>query len=150
MNQLNSLIIEGNVVRPPELREPKAGFKVCTVQLAVNRFYRNARGEGVNEVSYFNVETYGKMAEVCGQKCSKGRGLRIVGRLKQERWLKADGHTTSRVIIIAEHIEFKKLAAKPTSPDEMQAMADANMSSAGQDIDIESIEEEEEETVAVF
>ncbi len=148
MNQLNSLIIEGNVVRAPELREPKAGFKVCAIQLAVNRFYRNARGEGVNEVSYFTIETYGKMAEICQQKCSKGRGLRIVGRLKQERWVKADGRTTSRVIIIAEHIEFKKLAAKPTSSADMQAMAEANMSSAGQDVDLESFEEEE--AVAVF
>ena len=72
MNQLNSVIIEGNITRTPELREPKDGFKVCTIPIAVNRFYRNSKGDGMNEVSYFNVETYGKMAEVCMEKCNKG------------------------------------------------------------------------------
>ena len=96
MNQLNSLIIEGNVVRTPELKEPKDGFKVCTIPLAVNRFYRNAKGDGVNEVSFFDVETFGKMAEICYKKCGKGRGLRVVGRLRQARWVKSDGHNTRK------------------------------------------------------
>ena len=95
MNQLNSLIIEGNVTRVPELREPSKGFKVCTIPLAVNRFYKNRNGEGVNEVSYFNVETYDKMAEICMEKCEKGRGLRVVGRLKQDRWKTNDGKSSS-------------------------------------------------------
>ena len=147
MNQLNSLIIEGNVVRNPELREPKKGFKVCTIPLAVNRFYRNAKGDGVNEVSFFDVETCGKMAEVCSQKCDKGRGLRIVGRLKQDRWTKADGHNTSRVSIIAEHIEFKKRAAKQEPTEDLQAIAEATRAAAEQDISLESVLSDEEAIV---
>ena len=38
MNQLNSLIIEGNVTRSPVFREPAEGFKVCTIPLAVTAF----------------------------------------------------------------------------------------------------------------
>ncbi len=139
MNQLNSLIIEGNVVRAPELREPKDGFKVCTIPLAVNRFYRNAKGDGVNEVSFFDVETFGKMAEVCYKKCGKGRGLRVVGRLRQARWVKSDGHNTSKISIIAEHIEFKKKVVKQESSEDMQGIADATRAAAEQDVNIENI-----------
>lgn len=139
MNQLNSLIIEGNVVRVPELREPKDGFKVCTIPLAVNRFYRNAKGDGVNEVSFFDVETFGKMAEICYKKCGKGRGLRVVGRLRQARWVKSDGHNTSKISIIAEHIEFKKKVVKQESSEDMQGIADATRAAAEQDVNIENI-----------
>ena len=48
MNQLNSLIIEGNVVRQAELSEPTAGFKVCKFPVAVDRWYKNRNGEGVS------------------------------------------------------------------------------------------------------
>ena len=139
MNQLNSLIIEGNVVRAPELKEPKDGFKVCTIPLAVNRFYRNAKGDGVNEVSFFDVETFGKMAEICYKKCGKGRGLRVVGRLRQARWVKSDGHNTSKISIIAEHIEFKKKVVKQESSEDMQGIADATRAAAEQDVNIENI-----------
>ena len=139
MNQLNSLIIEGNVVRTPELKEPKDGFKVCTIPLAVNRFYRNAKGDGVNEVSFFDVETFGKMAEICYKKCGKGRGLRVVGRLRQARWVKSDGHNTSKISIIAEHIEFKKEVIEQEPSEEMQGIADATRAAASQDVNIENI-----------
>ena len=33
MNQLNSLIIEGNIVRNAELKEPAKDFKVCRFKI---------------------------------------------------------------------------------------------------------------------
>jgi single-strand DNA-binding protein len=44
---------------------------------------------------------------VCGEYLKKGRGVRVVGRLKQDRWTDPDGKPHSRVEIIAEHVEFK-------------------------------------------
>jgi single-strand DNA-binding protein len=44
---------------------------------------------------------------VCGEYLKKGRGVRVVGRLKQDRWADADGKAHSRVEIVAEHVEFK-------------------------------------------
>lgn len=155
MNQLNSLIIEGNVTRDPELREPSPDFKVCTIPLAVNRFYKNNKGEGVNEVSYFDIETYGKMAEVCMKNCDKGRGLRVVGRLKQNRWKTNEGKSASRISIIAEHIEFKKRISKTESEEDLKAIADANEASIESELAMEAQEnsiykEEQIEESTVF
>jgi len=33
--------------------------------------------------------------------------VRVVGRLKQDRWSDPDGKPHSRVLVIAEHVEFK-------------------------------------------
>ena len=113
MNQLNSLIIEGNCVDKATVSEPEAGFKVCKFTVGVNRLFKNLNGEEVSEVSYFDAECYGKMAEICEGRIEKGKGLRIVGRMKQDRWTDPTGKNLSKVFIVCEHIEFK--ACKETA-----------------------------------
>jgi single-strand DNA-binding protein len=58
-------------------------------------------------VSYFDVTTWSRLAEVCGEYLKKGRGVRVVGRLKQDRWTSPEGQGRSKVSIVAEHVEFK-------------------------------------------
>lgn len=106
MNQLNSIILEGNVVKKAEFSEPKTGFQVCKFPLAVNRRTKTPDGETKEEVSYFDVETYGEMAESCYKWCDRGQGVRVVGRLKQSRW-EENNVTRSKVYVIAEHVEYK-------------------------------------------
>lgn len=110
MNQLNSIILEGNVVRQGELSEPAKGFKVCKFPMAVNRFTKSSNGDFSEEVSFFDVEAYGKMAEICEKNTIKGRGVRVVGRLKQNRWKDNDGKNQSKIIVVAEHCEYKPKA----------------------------------------
>jgi single-strand DNA-binding protein len=73
------------------------------------------------EVSFFNVETWAKLAESAGNLGRKGRGVRVVGRLKQERWNGPDGKAQSKVIIVAEHIEFRPELKKNETTAENQA-----------------------------
>jgi single-strand DNA-binding protein len=47
------------------------------------------------------------LAENCYNLGRKGRGVRVVGRLKQDRWPGQDGKNHSRVMIVAEHVEFR-------------------------------------------
>ena len=63
MNQLNSLILEGNLVKDAVLTEPAPGFKKCVFTMGVNRFYKNRNNESVNEASFFDVEAYNQVAE---------------------------------------------------------------------------------------
>jgi single-strand DNA-binding protein len=106
MNNLNSILIEGNLVRDPLLRSTPKGTPVCTFSLASNRFFKQDSGLE-REVSFFDVETWAKLAESCYNLGHKGRGVRVVGRLKQERWNGTDGKARSRVTIVAEHVEFR-------------------------------------------
>ncbi|MBR2105880.1 MAG: single-stranded DNA-binding protein, partial [Treponema sp.] len=41
MNNLNSIILEGNLTRDSELLEATETFKVCKFSIAVNRWYKN-------------------------------------------------------------------------------------------------------------
>jgi len=106
LNNLNSIIVEGNLVRDPLLKTIPNGHQVCSFAVASNRFYKqNEQTE--KEVSFFEVETWSKLAQTCGEILKKGRGVRVVGRLKQDRWEDAAGKTQTRIKIVAEHVEFK-------------------------------------------
>jgi len=106
MNNLNSILLEGNLVADPDLRYTPKGAAVCSFCVACNRFYKQEE-ELQKEVSYFDVTTWNRQAEVCNEYLTKGRGVRVVGRLKQDRWEDAEGKTRSKVHIVAEHVEFK-------------------------------------------
>ncbi len=106
MNSLNSILIEGNLVKDPTLRATPKGTPVCTFSVASNRFMKQDTGFE-KEVSFFDIETWARLAENCGSLGKKGRGVRVVGRLKQDRWTDGEGKTKSHVKIVAEHVEFK-------------------------------------------
>ena len=120
MNSLNQIILEGNVTRQPEVKSLPSGAACCTLPIAVNRFYKNSDGSREEEVSFFEIDTFGNLAEACVKWCPKGRGVRVVGRLKQNRWKDADGSSHSKIKIVAEHVEFKPFLKKSGSGEEEQ------------------------------
>ena len=112
MNSLNQIILEGNVTKQPEAKTLPTGALFCTIPIAVNRRYKTSDGSQSEEVSYFEIDTFGNLADACAKWCPKGRGVRVVGRLKQNRWKDESGKNRSKVKIIAEHIEFKPFQKK--------------------------------------
>ena len=89
-----------------ELKYTQKGAAVCSFSLASNRYFKQDE-ETQKEVSFFEVTTWTRLAEVCGEYLKKGRGVRVVGRLKQDRWNSPEGQPRSKVSIVAEHVEFK-------------------------------------------
>ena len=117
MNNLNSILLEGNLVRDPEISYTPKGTPVCNFSIACNRYYKQGE-ELQEEVSYFDVTVWNRLAEVCKEYLAKGRGVRVVGRLKQDRWEDPEGKTRSKVHVVAEHVEFKpRPAEKDAIPD---------------------------------
>ncbi len=108
MNAMNQIIIEGNVVRDSTVKQTPRGTKVCTMPIASNRSYFDANGEKQSEVVYFDVQAWGdSFTEKVAKHGTKGCGIRVVGRLKQDRWKNEDGKSKEKTYIVAEHIEFK-------------------------------------------
>ena len=121
MNNMNSILIEGNMVREPLYRTTPKGTPVCTFSLASNRFFK--QDEAVEkEVSFFEIETWSKLADACNSQGRKGRGVRVVGRLKQDRWTDPEGKPHSKIRIVAEHVEFRP-EFKKESAEEMHRNA---------------------------
>ena len=125
MNNLNSVLIEGNMVRDPLIRSTPKGTQVCNFSIASNRYYRQDSNLE-KETGFFEIEAWGKLADACGNLGRKGRGVRVVGRLKQDRWAGSDGKNHNKVSIVAEHVEYRSDFKKvgETAP-ETETLAEA-------------------------
>ena len=108
MNCLNNLIIEGKFTGDSRMETLENGNTKLVFSVGVERNVKNEAGETVVETSYFDVAVYGRLAEVCSSRIKAGKGLRVVGRLKQDKVTLADnGCVINYVYVVGEHIEFK-------------------------------------------
>ena len=83
----NSVIVTGNVTRDPELRFTSGGRATTSFGLAVNRRWQNkTSGETEEAVSYFDVITWGSLAENVAESAARGTRVTVSGRLDQRRW----------------------------------------------------------------
>jgi single-strand DNA-binding protein len=126
MNQLNSVIVEGNLVKNAELRLTNGGTPVSSFTIGVNRRYKSGQ-EYLHETSFFEVEAWGRLAELSDRMGVKGRLVRVGGRLRQDRWQDAEGKTRNKVVIVAETLEFQteSRGKKPEIPETEETDVDA-------------------------
>ncbi|MBR1638250.1 MAG: single-stranded DNA-binding protein [Treponema sp.] len=150
MNQTNSIIIDGNLVKDGVFSEPKQGFKVCRLTVAVNRWYKNENGEAVDKVSYFDVETYANSAEFCSKYAKKGLPVRVVGRLQQDRWTTKEGKMDSKVYVVAEHVELLKKPFAETEKKREEGIPAGDAKAGEGELVMQEAQEAQEEAVAVF
>lgn len=109
MNNLNYVFVEGTLTHDPEFRMLTADTPVCRFSIAVNRYYKKKGNDDYTEdTSYFFVESWGTAADNVKQFLEKGRKVRVIGRLKQARWLDSSDpeRPRERTYIVADHIEF--------------------------------------------
>lgn len=116
LSNLNSIILEGRLVADPVSKTTARGTLVTSFSIASERYFKSD-DKIQSEASFFDVDTWSKLAEKCRDTLKKGRGVRVVGRLKQDRWTDPDGRKHSRVKIIAEHVEFKPETGKARLPE---------------------------------
>lgn len=102
---INIVILMGNLTRDPELTYTPAGTAVCKFGLAINERWKDQNGEQQEEVHFFEVECWKRVAETTAEYMSKGSGVTIEGKLKQDRWEK-DGQKRSKVKIVARYVHF--------------------------------------------
>ena len=107
MANFNRVILAGNLTRDPELRYTPKGTAVARVGLAINRTWKNETGETKEEVTFVDVDAFGRQAEVIGQYFKKGRPILIEGRLKYDTWEdKQTNQKRSKLGVVLESFSF--------------------------------------------
>jgi single-strand DNA-binding protein len=107
MASFNKVILIGNLTRDPELKYTPKGTAVAKIGLAVNRSWKTDTGETREEVTFIDVDAFGRQAEVIGQYLKKGRPLMVEGRLKLDQWDdKTTGQKRSRLGVVLESFQF--------------------------------------------
>lgn len=107
MASYNKVILIGNLTRDPELKYTPKGRAVARIGLAVNRRWRTEEGEEREEVTYVDIDAFGKQAEVLAQYLKKGRPLFVEGRLKLDQWEDKNTHQKrSQLRVVLEGFSF--------------------------------------------
>ena len=88
---MNKIIVIGNLGRDPEMRYTPSGQSVTSFSVASNRKYTTGAGEQREETEWFNVNAWGKLAELCNQYLTKGRQVYVEGRLHSRSYEARDG-----------------------------------------------------------
>jgi single-strand DNA-binding protein len=117
MASFNKVVLVGNLTRDPELRYTPKGTAIAKIGLAVNRVWTNEAGEKKEEVTFVDVDVFGRTAENVGQYMRKGRPILIEGRLKLDQWDdKQTGQKKSKLGVVAETVQFLGSAGDERSP----------------------------------
>jgi single-strand DNA-binding protein len=107
MASFNKVILIGNLTRDPELKYTPKGTAVAKIGLAVNRSWKSETGEAREEVTFIDVDAFGRQAEIIGQYLKKGRPLMVEGRLRLDQWDdKNTGQKRSRLGVVLESFQF--------------------------------------------
>lgn len=104
--QLNKVLLAGNLTRDPEVRFLANERAVAKFGLACNRRYRGSDGEQKDEATFVDIEAWGRTAELAGQYLTKGRACMVEGRLRLDQWEDKDGNRRSRLLVVADNIQF--------------------------------------------
>jgi single-strand DNA-binding protein len=101
---LNKVMIIGHLGRDPEMRYTPSGRPVTTFTVATTRSWNTSDGEKHNETEWFNVVTWGNLAEICKQYLTKGQQVYVEGRLQSRKWEDNEGTKHTNVEIVANEM----------------------------------------------
>ena len=94
---LNSVWMEGTLVSDPEDLTVDEGPPTYSFRIEANQNWEPA--------SVFLVEATDLALGGCRPRLGRGRGVRIIGRLQQRRWVDLDGKLKKEVKIVSELVE---------------------------------------------
>jgi single-strand DNA-binding protein len=98
---MNTIILVGRAGRDPEVRYFESGTMVANMTLAVNGYKRD------EEPTWFNLEIWGKTAQVAADYVRKGSRIGIIGSVKTEKWTdKSTGNERSKMVVKVDRLEL--------------------------------------------
>jgi single-strand DNA-binding protein len=134
MASFNKVILMGNLTRDPELRYTPKGTAVARLGLAVNRVWKTETGENREEVTFVDIDAYGKQAETISQYLKKGSPILVEGRLRLHTWEDKQNQKQSKLRVDLETFKFvgpaNREGGAPAAPRPAAAPAAAEPANA--------------------
>jgi single-strand DNA-binding protein len=119
---LNKVMLIGNLGRDPEVRSTPSGQTVTTFSIATSRKWKNRDGQQQDETEWYNIEAWGRLAEICGQYLQKGSKVYIEGRGKTDSWDdKESGQKRYKFKVVAQ--EMKMLDSRGSGGSDLDSGA---------------------------
>ena len=104
LDNLNSILLEGELIENPEVDVDDYGIPVCRFKIASKKFIKGIKSIRNDKVEtyFFDIITYDKEAKICSESLLKGSCVRLIGWVKQD--LKTEDN---KIVFVGTHIELK-------------------------------------------
>lgn len=121
---MQKILLIGNIGKDVEMKTLGSGSKYCRVPLAVSENYTNKAGEKIENLEWFNLVIWNKLAEVFEKWVKKGDKIFVQCKMKTSISEK-DGkknYFTDFIVTEMEMLGGKKEGGRPepTEPDKAQ------------------------------
>jgi single-strand DNA-binding protein len=106
---VNSITLVGRLGKEPEMRYTQSGQAVCSFSVATDRSWTDTAGQKQTRTTWFQVTSWGKLAETCNNYLKKGRLVYIEGRVEPiHQWTDNEGakHTSNNIDVTANSVVF--------------------------------------------
>jgi single-strand DNA-binding protein len=100
MANYNRITLVGNVTRDPEVRQV-GDAQLARFGLAVSR--KTKQGE---ETTFFDIQAWRKLGEICAQYLHKGDSVLVSGRLNLRKYTNKDGIQATAVEVDADDMQM--------------------------------------------
>ena len=110
MASFNKVILLGNMVADPELRQTQSGKSVCSFRIAVGRGYGRNNDEETN-TDFFSVTAWDRTAEFVSRYFKKGNAILVCGRLQNRSYTDNQGQKRTVTEVVADEVTFGSQAS---------------------------------------
>ena len=90
-NITNSVSLTGNLGKDVEILTLENGSRVGNTSVATNHFYKDEKGEKVQEVTWHNIVAWNKTADLMNQLLKKGSLVQLQGTIRNESYKNKEG-----------------------------------------------------------
>lgn len=111
---LNRIVIQGRLCADPELRRTNSGTPVTTVNVAVDRDFKNQ--DGSRDTDFIPVVAWKGIGETLAKYFTKGRMIMVDGRLQIRDWTDKDGNKRRTAEIVANNVYFGDAKRDDSAP----------------------------------
>lgn len=101
---MNKAILLGRLTKDPELRTTSNNVSVCSFTLAIDRPYKNARGE--RETDFIPCVCWRQTAEFAARYFRKGERMALVGSIQPRHWDDEEGQRHYVTEVVADEVYF--------------------------------------------
>lgn len=120
---MNNCIFKGRIASDPEFRTTQSGVEQCRFRIAVNRRFKNAKGE--READFFQCVAWKQNANYIHKFIHKGDEFTLRGELQNRSYDAQDGTKRYITEIIVSEIEGSAAGRADGNADRNAAPEDA-------------------------
>ncbi|WP_285123098.1 single-stranded DNA-binding protein [Lactococcus petauri] len=121
---INNVVLVGRIVRDPELRFTPQNTAVATFTLAVNRRFKNAKGE--READFINCVIWRQSAENLANWAKKGTLIGVTGSIQVRNYENKEGQRVYVTEVLADNFQMLESNQNKTESEQAKAKQDTD------------------------